>query len=91
MPGRAAGLDQPALAHHAQHPLALYRPAEPPPHHAVTSRYPSLGLVSASATIAGLDLVGRRPARRGRRSPRLGDALDRLAADLRHARHRRGR
>ncbi len=28
----AAALDEPALGHHAQHALAVHRPAEPPPH-----------------------------------------------------------
>jgi hypothetical protein len=87
---RGPALDQPPLTHHAQHPLAVHPPAQPPAHprrdQAVAVGRVGLGLGDDRR----LDRVGRRPARRRRRSPRLRDAVDRRAADLQDARHHRG-
>src|SRR3954449_11633165 len=84
-PGRAAALDEPALAHHAQHPLAVDRAPEPASgpgtDHPVAVGRVGLGLGDDRR----LDLVRRRTCRRGRRPSGLGDAVDRLAADLRYA------
>jgi hypothetical protein len=86
---RAAALDQLALAHHPEHALSVHAPAESPAHprghHPVAVGRVGLGLRDDRR----LDLAGRRACRCRRRPARLRDAVDRLAADLCHARHRR--
>jgi hypothetical protein len=84
---RAAALDEPALAHHAQHVLAVDRPAEPSPR---PRRDQSVAVGRVRERFGDdrrLDRIRGRPTRRRWRPPRLGYAVDRLAADLQDARH----
>jgi hypothetical protein len=88
-PGRAPALEQPALAHHAQHALAVDRPPEPPPD---PRRDQPVAIGRVGLRLGDdrrLDLVRGRPARRRWHAPGPGDAVDRLAADLQDARHDR--
>jgi hypothetical protein len=90
-PGRAAALDEPALAHHAQHPLAVDRPPEPPAHPRGHQPGAVGRVLHGDVDDRGLDLVHGRLRRRCRCSPRPRDAVDRLPADFQDARHDRGR
>jgi len=84
-----AALDQPTFAHHAQHALAVHAPAEPPPHPRGHQPVAVGRVLDRDIDDRGLDLVGRRLAWRRERAPGPGDAVDRLPADLRAARHHR--
>ena len=55
-----AALDQPALTHHPQHPLAVHRRPSLRDTQAVTIRYPSVGLALATSHDRLLDLIDRR-------------------------------
>jgi hypothetical protein len=74
-------LDQPALAHHPEHALAVHRPAQPAARprtdHAVAVGRVRLGVGDDRR----VDIVDRRPRRRPRRAARLGDAIEGLPAD----------
>jgi hypothetical protein len=83
-----AALDQLALAHHSEHPLAVHRP----PQLALNPRGDdplAVGRVRlGDLNDCPLDLVHQR-ARAARYGRRLGrNAVDRLAADLQDARQR---
>ena len=82
-------LDQLALAHHAQHPLAVHRPTEPAADPGGHDPIPVGRVLLGDLDDRLLDLVGRRALARIQRPPGSGDAVDRLAADLQHARHDR--
>ena len=83
----SAALDQLPLPHHPQHPLAVDRPSQPPPHergdHPVAVGLVRQGLLDDR----GLDRIRRRPPLR--RRPRGRCPVDRLPADLQHTRHGR--
>jgi hypothetical protein len=84
---RTAALDQPALAHHPQHPLAVDRDAELAPHQGADHPV-AVGLVRlGDLDDRRLDRVTHRPPLRRRPRPRRPG--DRLPCDLHHARHRR--
>jgi hypothetical protein len=82
-----ATLDQLALAHHAQHPLAVHRPAQlalhPGGHDPIAVGRVLLGDLDDRP----LDLVDRRPPGSVRCPARAGDRVGRLAADLKYTRH----
>jgi hypothetical protein len=86
-----AALDQPALAHHPQHALAVDRPAELAADqrrdHAVAVGLVGLGELDDRR----LRFIDRRALASCLGRPGLRDAVDRLAADLGDARHHRGR
>jgi hypothetical protein len=85
---RATALDQLALAHHPQHPLAVHRPPQLAPHE--RGHQPiAVGLVvGRDLDDRLLDRIERRPSLRHR--PRRRHSVERLPADLHHPRHRRG-
>jgi hypothetical protein len=87
---RPAALDQLPLPHHPEHPLAVHRPPQLAPHQG--GHHPvAVGLVVAGdLDDRGLDRVGDWPPLR--RAPGSRRSVDRLPADLQHARHdRRGK
>jgi hypothetical protein len=84
----SAALDQAALAHDAQHALAVDRPAELA-HDERRDHAIAVGLVgTGDVDDRGLCLVSRRALAARPPVPGLRNAVDRLAADLCDARHR---
>jgi hypothetical protein len=87
----ATALDQAPLAHDAQHALAVDGATE------LSDDQRGEHPVAVGLVVAGdvngrlLDVIGRRALTASPGRPGLRDAVDRLAADLRDARHHRGR